>query len=110
MLNEFPTYPKEQRSAITLNGISPESMTLDYDCKHIRIKKFQQMLPRDYSGDVFCAGTLAKSPVFRFRPGQEIDVDNPYVFGKTRAVCLGSLTQQIKGLRVIGYFFAYIDE
>lgn len=109
MLDKFPTYKEDQLPAILLNGISPQSMTYDFDSSHIRMKKLKQFIPHDYQGDCFCAGTLERAPVFRFRVGQEIDVDNPYTFNSKRAMCIGELKQQIKGMRVIGYFFVYID-
>lgn len=107
----FPTYSVEQLPAIALNGISPESMTLDYDNKYIKLKKFKQNLIHGSEAEVFCASTRSSAPVFRFRVGQEIDVINPYVLNfdgeKSRAKCIGATRYQVRGLMFNGYIFQY---
>ncbi|MEC3778461.1 hypothetical protein QRX29_26320 [Escherichia coli] len=54
IFTEFPTYPVDQLSGIFINGISPESMTLDYEAKRVKHKQFKQMIRDDGNGLVFC--------------------------------------------------------
>lgn len=104
--NQFPTYPPEQLSAIYLNGIGPESMNYAFPCKHIKQKRFKEMLANDK--DVFFASTRLTNPVFRFRAGQEIDIENPFSFEK-RGKCIGHMDYLYRGFRMRGFLIQFID-
>ncbi|HCS4605881.1 TPA: hypothetical protein ORO92_002325 [Escherichia coli] len=111
IFTEFPTYPVDQLSGIFINGISPESMTHDFEAKRVKHKQYKECIRDHEKGTVFCVATLAKRPKYRFRVGQEVDVVNPYNFnciGDTRAVCVGTTNYYIKGLRFTGYLMQYI--
>ena len=112
IFTEFPTYPVDQLSGIFINGISPESMTHDFEAKRVQHKQFKQMIRDHENGVVFCVATLAKRPKYRFRVGQEVDITNPYNFkcfgSDARAICVGTTNYYIKGLRFTGYLLEYI--
>lgn len=113
IFTDFPTYPVDQLSGIFINGISPESMTYDFEAKKVKHKTFKAHIRDHENGSVFCVATLAKRPKYRFRVGQEIDVVNPYnfnVIGDARAICVGTTPYYIKGMRFIGYIMEYIND
>ncbi len=104
-MHNFPTYPHDQLHEIKLNGISPESINYAFERKHIKQKHFKSYLVND--NDVFFASTQVKKPVFKFKVGQEVDINSPYDFN-TRAICCGQLEYIHKGFRMRGFLFQYI--
>ncbi|HAK5372910.1 TPA: hypothetical protein H1V70_000134 [Salmonella enterica] len=112
VFSEFPTYPVDQLSGIFINGISPESMTHDFEARRVKHKTIKANLRDPDNGTVFCISTQTKKPKFRFRVGQEVDISNPYNFNcygsETRAICVGTLTYYLKGFSFTGYMFERI--
>lgn len=43
IFTEFPTYPVDQLSGIFINGISPESMTHDFEAKRVNINNIKNV-------------------------------------------------------------------
>ncbi|EDA3265534.1 hypothetical protein A4L30_10790 [Salmonella enterica subsp. enterica serovar Bovismorbificans] len=111
--SDFPTYPVDQLNGIFLNGISPESMTHDFDAKQVKHKHLKANLRDFENGRVFCIATQTKKPKMRFRVGQEVDISNPYNFNhfgsEKRGVVIGSLVYYMKGFSFTGYLLEYID-
>ncbi|EDH8282149.1 hypothetical protein CB696_00135 [Salmonella enterica subsp. enterica serovar Livingstone] len=112
VFSEFPTYPVDQLSGIFVNGISPESMTHDFEAKRVKHKTIKANI-RDENGQVFCISTQTKKPKFRLRVGQEVDISNPYNFNhfgsEKRGIVVGTLTYYIKGFSFTGYMIEYIE-
>lgn len=110
---EFPTYPVDQLSGIFINGISPESMTHDFEAKRVKHKTIKANLRDPENGQVFCISTQTKKPAFRFRVGQEVDISNPYNFNhygsEKRGIVAGTLNYYIKGFSFSGYLIEYIE-
>ena len=106
-LEDFQCYKPEQLNGIFIGGISPESMTYDYSADQVKIKRFKQNLINDEQ--VFIVSTQKKKPVFRFREGVEIDINNPYGWNsESRAICVGATSFNYKGFQMVGYIFQYI--
>ena len=57
---------------------------------------------------VFFASTRLTNPVFRFRSGQEIDIENPFGFEK-RGKCIGHMGYLYRGFRMCGFLIQFID-
>ncbi|EAZ8556529.1 hypothetical protein AG37_10420 [Salmonella enterica subsp. enterica] len=113
LFSKFPTYPVDQLSGIFINGISPESMTHDFEAKHVKHKVIKANLRDPENGQVFCISTQTKKPMFRYRVGQEVDISNPYNFNhygsEKRGVVVGTLTYYLKGFSFTGYMLEYIE-
>lgn len=112
-ISEFPTYPVDQLNGIFLNGITPESMTHDFEAKRVNHKTIKANLRDPENSNVFCIATQTKKPKFRFRVGQEVDISNPYNFNhygsEKRGIVVGSLVYYMKGFSFTGYMIEYID-
>ncbi len=53
IFTEFPTYPVDQLSGIFINGISPESMTHDFEAKRVKHKQYKECIRDHEKGPCF---------------------------------------------------------
>ncbi len=104
-VEDFPCHPHDNLKYIKLNGKLAESVTYDFDKKHVKQKKLVQMLVND--NRCFIASTQEQKPTIRFKPGTEVDIESPFIF-ETRSVCIGSFPYNYKGYRMKAFVFQYV--
>lgn len=104
MYHKFPCFSTDELEQIRINGHKPESMTEAYPYYEVKEKRFSKLLVNQ--NDCFFASTQKSKPVFRFRKGQQVNLDCPFGL-YSNAVCLGELDFMYKGFRMVGYLFQY---
>lgn len=102
--HQFPCFSASELEEIKINGISPESMTEAYPSFQVREPRYKKNMKSD--NDCFVASTQKSKPVFRFRNGQNVNIDCPFGL-YSHAVCIGQIDYMHKGFRMVGYLFQY---